>query len=89
MIPRWHSTSLKARVGLGTILEDIPKHLPLVQGRFALSDLIYGPLDAIPHGSNKFDMSSYRNPTDVKNMNRKRNPTDVKNMNRKKLFEII
>ena len=41
-------TSLKTRVGLGTILEDIPKHLPLVQGTFALSDLIYVHLMQFP-----------------------------------------
>ena len=56
-------TCQKAKVGLGTVLEDTPKDLPLDQGVFHPWDLTYGPFDIIPHRSNKFQVACYGDAT--------------------------
>ena len=47
-------TCLKPKVGLGSILEDTSKHLPLDQGMF-----MFGPMEAVPLRSNKFNIPKY------------------------------
>ena len=74
-------TCLKPKVGLGTIVEDTPKHLPPDEDMFDPWDVIYGPLQAIPHGSDKFDIPDYEK---VKELF-----TIVKNFDRKELFENL
>ena len=41
-------TCLKPKVGLGTILENKPKHLLLDQGMFDPWDIIFGSMEAVP-----------------------------------------
>ena len=52
-------TCLKPKIGLGTILEDTPKHLPPDHKMFNPWDIIFGPMEAVPLGSNKFNISKY------------------------------
>ena len=74
-------TCLKPKVGLGTIVEDTPKHLPPDEDMFDSWDVIYGPLQAIPHGSDKFDVPDYEK---VKELF-----TIVKIFDRKELLEDL
>ena len=67
---------LKPKVGSGTILEDIPPHLPPDEGFFKLADIIAGPLAVNPlKGSIKFEVPDYENVQKrfsvLKNKNRK------------------
>ena len=52
-------TCLKPKIGPGNILEETPKHLPPDQDMFNLSDVIYGPIEAIPYSSEKFKIPKY------------------------------
>ena len=52
-------TCLKPKIGPGNILEETPKHLPPDQDMFNLSDVIYGPIEAILYGSEKFKIPKY------------------------------
>ena len=40
-------------------MEDTPKHLPPGEGMFEPWDIIYGPMEAVPAGTNKFDVPKY------------------------------
>ena len=71
-------TCLKPKVGLGTLLEDTPKHLPPDQGMFDPWDIIYGPMIAVAHGTDKFNVPKYEEA--------KKFFDSVKNMDRKELF---
>ena len=52
-------TCLKPKIGSGNILEETPKHLPHDQDMFNLSDVIYGSIEAIQYGSDKFNIPKY------------------------------
>ena len=49
---------LKPKVGLGTVMEDTPDHLPDI-GIFKMYDIIDGPLDIVPLKGNKWDVPDY------------------------------
>ena len=51
---------LKPKVGMGSILEGTPKCLPPDQGMFDPWYVIYGPMEAIQLGANKFDVPKYQ-----------------------------
>lgn len=71
-------TCLKPKVGLETLLEDTPKHLPPDQDMFDPWDIIYGPMMAVNHGTDKFEVPKYEEA--------KKFFHSVKNIDRKKLF---
>ena len=52
-------TCLKPKVGFGTLLENSSKYLHPDQGMFDPWDIIYGPMTAVRHGSNKFNVPEY------------------------------
>ena len=49
---------LKPKVGLGTVMEDTPDHLPDI-GIFKMYDIIDGPLDIVPLKGNKWDVPDH------------------------------
>ena len=49
---------LKPKVGLGTVMEDTPDHLPDI-GIFKMYDITDGPLDIVPLKGNKWDVPDY------------------------------
>ena len=49
---------LKPKVGLGTIMEETPDHLPDI-ALFNLEDIIAGPITALPLKSKKWDICEY------------------------------
>ena len=51
--------SLKQKVRLGTILGDTPKHLLPDQGMFDPWGIIFGLVEAVLLGSNKFNIPKY------------------------------
>ena len=50
---------LKPKVGLGTIMEDTPDHLPDV-AVFNIEDVIDDPLEALPLWGEKWDVPRYK-----------------------------
>ena len=50
---------LKLHVGTDTILEEVPKHLEHDIYNFPASDIITGPLSAIPQKGNKWNFPDY------------------------------
>jgi len=51
---------LKPKVGLGTIMEDTPDHLPDI-GIFQTQDIIDGPVKVLPVKGKKWDVPDYDN----------------------------
>ena len=49
---------LKPRVGLSTVMEDTPDHLPDI-GIFKIQDVIDGPLEVLPLRVKKWDVPHY------------------------------
>ena len=49
---------LKPKVGLGTIMEDTPDHLPDV-GVFNIKDVTDGPLEVLPLWGEKWEVAIY------------------------------
>ena len=58
---------LKPKVGSGTLVDDSPSYL-LDICLFNLADVIYGPLEVVPMGAQKFDVPKYQEV--VKHFNR-------------------
>ena len=50
---------LKLHIGTDTILEEVPKHLVRDIYKFPASDIITGPLSAIPQKGNKWNFPDY------------------------------
>ena len=71
-------TCLKPKIGLETILEDTPKHLPPYHEIFNPWDIIFGPIEAVPLGSNKFNIPKYEEAKTVFEA--------AKNIDRRKLY---
>lgn len=51
---------LKPHVGSGTVLEEVPQHLPRDTGVFPLSDIIAGPISCEPMSQGRWSVPKYR-----------------------------
>ena len=71
-------TCLIPKIGLETTLEDTPKHLPPYHEIFNPWDIILGPIEAVPLGSNKFNIPKYEEAKTVFEA--------AKNIDRRKLY---
>ena len=50
---------LKPHVGSGTVLEEVPQHLPRDTGNFTLSHIIAGPISCEPMSNGRWNVPNY------------------------------